>query len=890
MINELLLRVEYEGSTYDLIVDNEVPLRIDMSAVESQDLGKFFGIGSQTFNLPGTKDTNRFFNYAYDVSTDDVPGFYNTLDCSVILNGETVLIGSLQLVSVITNDEGYVTYQVQVVDKVLQFEELLASKLIKDANWSAYTHTLTSQSIIESWSDNLLGGSVFYPLAEYGRTNEDTYPAIPRVQFAPSGSAGGGAVNRFVTPMQPQQFLPAIKLKDTLDVVFDQVGFTYTGSFVETDDFNNLYVLPKGQEAEGPVVAGSEEGIFSAFAITNQTFNYNVETKVNANAESNDPLGLYNTTTSTYTVGTIGRHQFTGQIGFTNPTAGDPLTTSRVTLLLKSGSTTIDSIYSDFQSSDGIGPFYLSVGASKDLQVGDEITLAVLYQIVVSSGSPSTVMTLLQNGTQFNCTSAAVNFNGVTIDMGLQWQPATKSIDFIRGLLQQFNLVMTPEVGNKSVIKIEQFDEWIRAGEIKDWTSKYDTAKRIKITHTVDELEREVLLKSADDTDRFSRVALEQEPNYQYGTLRLLADNTISQGEKIIGDYFAPTVLGGPLIYNQSGSDNSYTFNIDLNSRNVYPHLYKLENNAQKAYMFKPRLGYKVTNTLQTGDSICIGLPDLLGSNTTLTEVSGSYSTLSNLSTLPAVSGSSNDLHFNNTYGPFTGAGLNLNEGVSAFDSYWKTYLDSLYWEGAKKIELDLFFNEYEYKDIQLNDRILIKGQAYRINKISGFNISHRDVVTVELIRLYPAYWSLEPVTPPAPSVYYSLNRCEDNVSGFRSGQTTAELPGLGTSDRVTASGVTYIVTGTTIAGTSVGTIFDTGETSCPATQRYYNYEDCATGTTITGVALWPSGSTLDNGNSFFNSECFRITTETTGPNFGDFDLTGYTIYNDCTDCNTANP
>ena len=91
---------------------------------------------------------------------------------------------------------------------------------------------------------------------------------------------------------------------------------------------------------------------------------------------------------------------------------------------------------------------------------------------------------------------------------------------------------------------------------------------------------------------------------------------------------------------------------------------------------------------------------------------------MSNLSELPAVSGSSNDLHFNNTYGNFTSAGLNLNDGVSSFNKYWKTYLDSLYWEGAKKVELDLFFNEYEYKDIQLNDRILIKGQAYRINKI----------------------------------------------------------------------------------------------------------------------------------------------------------------------------
>lgn len=742
MINELLLRVEYNDATYDLIVDNDVPLRIEMSAVESQDLGKFFGIGSQRFNLPGTKETNRFFNYAYDVSTDDVPGFYNTLPCSVILNGETLLIGSLQLVSVISNDEGYVTYQVQVVDKVLQFEEALGSKLIKNANWSSYTHTLTSGSIIDSWSDNLLGGSVFYPLAEYGRTDEDTYPGLPRIQFESSASAG--TVESYLTPLQPQQLLPSIKLKDTLDVIFDQVGFSYTGSFTETDDFNNLYILPKGQEAVGPVVSGSEEGIFSAGATSNQTFVYDVTASVTASAEINDPLGLYNPATSTYTIGTEGEHQFTGQVGFFNPVASDPLTTARVSLFLQVGGTITDSVSRDFTSSDGSGPFYLNVGSTGNYSTSSEVKLLVLYQFVISAGSPPTSMTLQQFGTSFKCTKAPITYNGATIDMGLQWQPETKSIDIVRGLLQQFNLVMTPEIGNKSVIKIEQFDEWIRSGEIKDWTTKYDTAKRIEISHTVDELEKEVLLKSADDTDRFSKVALEQEPNYQYGTLRLLAENTISQGEKTIGDYFGPVVLGGPLVYNDSGSDGAYTFNIDLNSRNVYPHLYKLENNAQKAYMFKPRLGYKVSNQLQTGDTIAIGLPDGSGSDTLLTVVSGSYSTISNLSEIPAVSGSSNDLHFNNTYGPFSGAGLNLNEGVSAFETYWKTYLDSLYWEGAKKVVLDLFFEPYEYKSINLNDRILIKNQVYRINKISGFNVTHRDVVTVELIKLYPAYWQLQ--------------------------------------------------------------------------------------------------------------------------------------------------
>jgi hypothetical protein len=740
MINELILRVDYQDTVYDLPVDSEVPLRVDMSSVEAGELGKFFGIGSQTFSLPGTKVVNKFFNYGYDVSQDDVPAMYNTIPCSVILNGETVLQGALQLISVVTSDDGYVTYNVQVYDKVLQFEQALASKLIKDGDWTAYNHILTSGSILESWNNNLLSGSVFYPLAEYGRADEKTYPVLPRIQWGETAGAGG--VNSILTPLQPRQFLPSIRLKDALDVVFDQVGFTYTGSFTETEDFNNLYVLPKGKEDIGPVVPENEEGVFQAGAVSNQTFTYNIVTRVSASLEVFDPQNLYNTTTSEYTSAVQGIHAFSGQIGFFNPVFNDPLTTARVTLTLKSDTSTLDSVFTDYVSSEGQGPFYLTVGSTTDISAGRDVYMEVLFQFVISSGAPAQQMTLLQSATDFRCTEAPIAYNGATIEMGLQFQPDTKSIDFIKGVIQQFNLIMTPEIGSTSVIRIETFDTWMRQGEIKDWTSKFDTAKRIKIDHTVDELEKVVFLKNADDSDRFSKASLESLPNDQYGTLRLIADNNISQGETTIGDYFGPVVLGGPLVYNQSGSDGSYTFNIDPNSRNVHPHLYKLENNAQKAFMFKPRIGYKVTNQLQSGSYLFVGLPDG-GFGNTMTEVTGSYSTLSNTSALPVVSGSTNDLHFNNTFDLFSGAGLNLNQGKDNFENYWKTYYDSLYWEGAKKVTLDLYFNEYEYKDIKLNDKILIKNQAYRINKISGFNISHKDVVTVELLKLYPAYWQL---------------------------------------------------------------------------------------------------------------------------------------------------
>ena len=59
MVSDLILRVIYNGVTTDLDVDIDVPLRLDISAVQNTDIGKVYGIGSQTFYLPGTNKNNR---------------------------------------------------------------------------------------------------------------------------------------------------------------------------------------------------------------------------------------------------------------------------------------------------------------------------------------------------------------------------------------------------------------------------------------------------------------------------------------------------------------------------------------------------------------------------------------------------------------------------------------------------------------------------------------------------------------------------------------------------------------------------------------------------------------------------------------------------------------
>lgn len=760
IISDIILRVKYNGATYDLNVDKQVPLRIDMSAVEVGEVGEFFGVGSQTFALAGTKENNRFFNHAYDVAQDDVPAMYNTLPCSVLLNGETMIVGSVTLLSVIAGEDGWVTYNVQVSDKVLQFEETLASKLIKDADWSAYNHTLTSGSIVESWNDNLLSGSVYYPMVDYGRDQESskTYATAPTFQVESSVATDATASIAYEgNPAKLRQFLPAVKVKDTLDVIFQQAGFNYTGSFTETDDFNNLYILNKPGKGLGVQLQGSALATFNATQTANQTIStFGSDVLVENNLEISDPSNAYSTATMEYTAPTTGEYAFTGRIGINLATigsGGDKINaTFRLKFNLGGGWVTLNEDSIVLGNSTGTYQMTLPFGGL--LAAGTRIALFVEINKLTSFGGN---VGLDSNSAIFTATVAPSTYEGATVDMALQWEAKTKSIDVLNGILTQFNLVMTPRAGDRHTIEIETFDDWIRAGEIVDWTNRYDTAKRKKVEHTVSKLQKELYFKNKDDVDRFSKTTIDSDPNDQYGTLRLLSDNTISQGTKNVGDYFAPIILGGAVDFVSDGSAVfGGSYNINRDTEFIIPHLYKFENNKQESYTAKSRIGYKVSNELTSGNSFYIG--QSAGVNI---EVTGSYATIANVSQLPVVPGSTNDLHYNNTYTQFTNVDFRLEDGATQFNNYWKNYIDSIYWEGAKKVTLDLFFEPYEYQEIRLNSRILIKGQAYRINQIKGFNVTHRDVVTVELIKLYPAYWQVENPLPCDSDVPYQFPNLE---------------------------------------------------------------------------------------------------------------------------------
>lgn len=734
---DIIVRVVWEGKTYDLDIDSNIPLRLDISAVENGDIGKFFGVGSQKFNLPGTKNNNRFFKHSYEVGTEDIPAFYNSIKGYIIYNGETLVDGQFQLLETITDNNGYVSYSCQITDTVVQFKDNISNKLIKNGDWSNYTHTLTKENIVNSWDNSLLSGSVVYPIVDYGIDNSNDFPTIPRVSLSDSF----GYIKNIQTPLNLKQFQPAIKVKDALQVIFNQVGYRFTGSFLEKDYIDDLYILSKPKEELG--VGSGIDNTMSTRMLSNQTIGNVSSTDlvssgiVEFNSIIEDNGDNFDTITYGYTTPITGKYEFGSQIYFVNPAT--ELSDVDVKLQVWALGTVQYQVSQSltYQSPDFI-TMNLDYKPDINFAAGVEVQTRV-SMVHTGGGGSSDDLVILASNNYYDVNVAPTSFDGVEVNMADQWDSQTKSIDILNGLIEQFNLVITPEYGVNNSIQIDTFDDWIRSGRNKDWTDKWNTAIRKSINHTIDEQPKELLLQNVNDNDRFSKLALESEPNFQWGTLRLLADNNISQGEKKIGKYFGPVVMGSQI----TGSvdvDGSSTFNLDIGSNFIFPHLYKFDNRQQKSFKFKPRIGFFVNNELPTNEFFHLGT-----SQEDYLTVSGSYGTLSNVNELPTTENTFN-LHFNTDYTSLIPTSYNENNSTSNFDTYWKTYLDSLYWEGSRKLVLDVEFKKEEYKDIRLNDIIFIKDQRYRINKISGFNVTNDDVVTVELIRLYPAYYNNETI------------------------------------------------------------------------------------------------------------------------------------------------
>ena len=174
---------------------------------------------SKTITLPGSKTLNKVFEWIFEVNVD-LQTFNPNLKTDVIylVNGETNLDGYLQLKQVDILDNNDVEYQCTIIGRVGNFISELGDKEIDDVGmlWGNLNHDWTQAVEQASWTAT---DEYTYPMIDYGFSNN-----FSGIQF------------------HVNQLFPAVFVKEYIDRMFADIGFTYDSTFFDSEPFTKLII------------------------------------------------------------------------------------------------------------------------------------------------------------------------------------------------------------------------------------------------------------------------------------------------------------------------------------------------------------------------------------------------------------------------------------------------------------------------------------------------------------------------------------------------------------------------------------------------------------------------------------------------------------------------
>ena len=743
--------IDNYGNKANLDVLQEAQLLVDVSKIESQDIGQVFGISSQQFLLPGTDNNNQFFGNMFDIGVEGTVALQHSIYASVFVSEQAIFEGRLVVEDILKDDKGYVMYRATIVDEFVDFKLRIEDLRMRDLDMSAFDHQFNYGNLTGSWDLNTAGGNVVYPLVDYG------YNSTTVVDY---GGRGQTAFTNNNTPMPLDYWKPALKVKAVIDAVFNTVDYQYSSSFIEGDYFDKLYMLTTPDEQQGIPTQNPQDYHFEAnFSGSTQTVADGGDVVVKFANELYDNGNNYNPVTGVFRIPADGNYYFAANamVTWASPPGGTNL--HRATARIEVNG--VPQVSNPFYSTTTNG--FLNVGQTlNNLSTGDEVTITLRNDTVdningnvvtgdsLEIGGPNGQVSFF-SGQSFGALFAA------QVDAALMFNPDLKVIDFLTDIITKFNLVVEPKKDNRKVLIMEPFNDWRESGAVKDWSVKVDNSVRKAIEGTMADNEEFVNFKDAEDNDFFNQYHLKTEGQVFGEALYVEGNSDLTRGTKDIeGEFFAPTPL----------------FPIGGGQGDEVPHIYTQENvlgaYEGEPFDFKPRLfhynglkDFRYVNASSGSANAAVSqiswahkgywLEDDSGVPQAITQyphfahyevdddpaiIYPSEGIIYNYSSSRDLNwNNSNQRYFNNLYDLANGVPQTVNfVKRDAVYEYWAEYLNHLYHPDTKTVTLNIKFDPTDLPDIQLNDKIWIDGHYYRINNIKGVNLIDPKSTEVELI------------------------------------------------------------------------------------------------------------------------------------------------------------
>ena len=611
------------------------------------------------------------------------------------------------------------------------------------------------------------------------------------------------------------QFKPAIQLKYLVKRILAKAGFSYTSTFLDGSYFGKLFMTTGGhlgsagtsiasavQIPGGSMTIGRSEN--SAWGVMDYPDSHGVPLDCSFGLNLigfggtpsdpfdviNDPSGIYNSTYHYYTkkfptMETLSLKH--GAYAKDVHKCGEP-NTSKVYFQYHILEVSDTGVYSGnmlwsseekyiTESAQTIG-FGGGMSVTKNIPITEDIVpTGTKFKIVINrtnfqpEDNTSFEFTLGYAGNHYQIQDSngvmqnintrvrcfwdpyELNVYGNTVDVPSNIDPEITQRDFLKDLIQRFNLIVVSDPNNASNIKIETYDDYISQGTIKYWTDKLDLDKEVIVKDTTSLQKKTINFTDQEDEDLYNKEFKEKYPIANvYGHYRREEQfNQFAKGELKNDSIFSPYINSKVFTDDDPDADTyltnmtvqyEYSYEIDEESGSVEN---KLKETKSKLFYY---CGTPTTVLEDDGTTITYYMHSI-------TPVTGIISAHS-FTTYPVctpfdITPSSNQytltsanksLYWNNVP-PLVGdlTIFNWEENSTAswsglYSEYWNNYLNTLYDKQSRIMECYLNLSEVDIFNFKFNDEIFIKDAYWRVISIDNYQVGEKASTKVTLLKV----------------------------------------------------------------------------------------------------------------------------------------------------------
>ena len=796
--NQTLQTIPNEYDFLDLYSD--IPLTINKSYAEIQDIGKRNSDYSVGVRLPGSKKNNAFFENFFNVDQQSL--YFDAtakVQCNVLINDESYFTGYMKLnrVNVLL---GKIEYEVTLYSNIGDLYGKIGNNLLKDLDFRNpdyhFNHVFTRDDVIAGWryetlkSTQEVPSNYFYPVVHNGYnyqvsgetsqvlftglTGNSLYTTTKLGSWANNATAYSNGVQRYrinspEDGIRDNQLKPALNLYSIIKLIFKTYGYTIKSDFMSSPWMKLLYMYGYFSNDTAKFSYKTPQvqtyGLDGVEVVMVESTNYQLENYCSTTYPKIDVSWTFYVVKKGTGIPVFCNQEITLNFDFTTTFCFGTIPNYPLPITIPANATGTTYNYTELQYVDcGFGCPYTA-----ESQVNNGFL--PLSSNVGLSSEPLAYLPITSNQTVEIVENQYVDFS-LIIDQNI------KQIDILSSIAKKFGLLFIPDPEVQNQIIIEPYNYYVGTGNIYDWSDKLSWDKGFSVEPVQNFVESELILTDVEDGDAGNK-DFKDSNSRVYGEHKVYNPTEFKSQTKEIKTNFSPMIVRK---WNPNNGPNA-AFSNDVGIPLGVSYVEQSQEISStdkskvdwiyKGVKTKPKLFYNLGNFSPFLDD-----PTEIF---TLTGVTTSYfrvtkSDASNPSgglispvishTMPMGNPDSNKINNDsicilfNSEEPTTIAG----DSVSLFDAYTNQDLYNLFYQNRVENAFDKntrmivgYFDLKlgDVKNLTAKDLIKINNQYFTWNKIDNFNLTNAELTKVELVQA-----NYNPQS--YPTRYFKYSYCTD--------------------------------------------------------------------------------------------------------------------------------